>query len=275
MTTTNHLVTRDDPALVRVDPQALIAQAIERGAGIETLERLVALAKEVKADLARDRWYAAMATFQRTCPPIKKTKTVRTRQYSYTYAPLDEILSTVQPVLGSVGLSVSWKVKTITETEVSVSCVIAHEMGHTEESGDFVIPIKLGQLEGSGPNAAQRVGVALSYAKRYALLGVIGLAPEDDDDAERAEAPFSGLPPVDPGHREGPPARPEEATGNAPAEWEVIANDYIAVFDQSQTRDEAEEWRLRWTKIKHTLPEAAQAPVAEALARARARLRTA
>lgn len=261
MTTNTALDPRPEAgALVRVDPQALIAQAIERGAGIETLERLVALAKEVKADLARDRWYAAMATFQRQVPPIKKTKTVRTRQYSYTYAPLDEILSTVQPVLGSVGLSVSWKVARITETEVAVACVIAHELGHVEESGEFVIPIKLGQLEGSGPNAAQRVGVALAYAKRYALLGVIGLAPEDDDDAASAEAPGNG-----------PTAGPN---GEIPATWEVVTNDYIACFDQAQTREEAEEWRLRWTRIKHTIPEDARATVDAAIQRARARLRT-
>ena len=167
--------------IVRLDVQALIAQAIESKSGIETLERLVALALDVKAEQAREAWYASMAEFQRRCPPIKKTKRVNAGPYSYSYAPLDEILTTIQPVMGEVGLSVSWKTTEIGE-KVSVACIIAHELGHTQESGAFIIPISSAQ-EQRGPNAAQRVGIAISYAKRYSLLGIIGLAPEDDDDA--------------------------------------------------------------------------------------------
>lgn len=37
-----------------------------------------------------------------------------------------------------------------------------------------------------GASGPQRVGIALTYAKRYALLSIIGLSPEDDPDA-RAE----------------------------------------------------------------------------------------
>jgi hypothetical protein len=201
---TTEIATREDIQIVRLDPQALIAQAIEKGSGMDTLERLVALAKDVHAEVARERWYAAMADFQRRCPPIKKTKTARTRTYSYTYAPLDEILATIQPIMGEVGLSVAWKTKEIGE-KVSVACRIAHELGHVEESGDFVIPINLGQTDGIGANPAQRVGIAISYAKRYSLLGIIGMAPEDDDDAEGAEGP--GRP--GPGDGEAPPVRQE------------------------------------------------------------------
>ena len=166
--------------IVRLDVQALIAQAIESKSGIETLERLVALALDVKAEQAREAWYASMAEFQRRCPPIKKTKRVNAGPYSYSYAPLDEILSTIQPVMGEVGLSVSWVTKEIGE-KVSVACRIAHELGHVEDSGAFVIPIMLTQ-EGRGANAAQRVGIARTYACRYSLLGILALAPEDDKD---------------------------------------------------------------------------------------------
>ncbi len=51
--TTTEMATREDFQIARLDPQALIAQAIEKGAGMDTLERLVALAKEVRAELAR------------------------------------------------------------------------------------------------------------------------------------------------------------------------------------------------------------------------------
>ena len=185
---TEQLATRDDIEIVRLDPQALIAQAIEKGSGMDTLERLVALAKEVNAERARGAWYAAMAEFQRRCPAIKKTGRADIRSakgsYSYRYAPLDEITSTIQPVMGELGLSLSWRSR-VEPAQVIVSCRISHVLGHHEESGDIAIPIVQG--DGTGATPPQRVGIATTYAKRYSLLGIIGMAPEDDDDGAHAE----------------------------------------------------------------------------------------
>ena len=172
---------------MRLDPQALIVKAIEAGAGIDTMERLVALAKDVREVQAREAWYSAMAEFQRTCPPIKKTATanITTRTgpgYSYHYAPLDEIMGVIQPEMGPLGLSVSWRSR-FEPGQVIVSCRVSHTLGHHEESGDIAMPVVQGD-GASGANPAQRVGIAATYAKRYSLLGIIGMAPEDDDDAQ-------------------------------------------------------------------------------------------
>ena len=183
---------RQTTALARLDPQALIAAAIDKGAGIDTLERLVALAERVRIVQAKEAYYAAMAAFQQECPSIKKTarakiKTARA-EYSYSYAPLGDIMPIVLPVLGKHGLSVSWKTPRFEQgerpdqTAVVISCVVTHELGHQEDSGEIRLPISLAEPE-RGANPSQRVGMALTYAKRYALLGVLGLAPEDDDDA--------------------------------------------------------------------------------------------
>lgn len=172
-------------AVARLDPQELLTKAIETGAGIETLERLVALAKDVREVQAREAWHHAMADFQRRCPIIKRTEMARIRtaraEYTYWYAPLDDIMAIARPLLGDLGLSVSWRSK-VQEGHVVVTCRIAHVLGHAEESGEVAMPISVG--EGSGANAAQRVGIATTYAKRYSLLGIAGLAPEHDDDAE-------------------------------------------------------------------------------------------
>lgn len=176
---------RETTSLARLDPQALIAKAIETGAGIETMERLVALAKEVRAVQAREAWYEAMAEFQRQCPAIKKTKraSIQTARasYSYTYAPLDEILAVIQPVMGTLGLSVSWRHGAVGD-KITATCRISHTLGHHEESGEVSMPVIIADAE-RGANPMQRIGIATTYAKRYALLGIIGMAPEDDDDA--------------------------------------------------------------------------------------------
>lgn len=188
-----------ESALARLDPQALITRAIESGTGIDVMERLVALAKDVREVQAREAWYEAMAEFQRRCPTVKKTTTakIQTRggaSYSYRYAPLDEILSVAQPVMGELGLSASWRSK-IEPDRVIVACRISHTLGHHEESGDIAMPIV--STDGAGANPAQRVGIALTYAKRYALLGILGLAPEDDDDGGGASGRPAAPQPAD------------------------------------------------------------------------------
>lgn len=217
-----NLRERVETALVRtrLDPQALIAVAIEKGAGIETLERLVQLAKDVREITAREAWHEAMAEFQRKCPSILKTKTARIQTrtggtYSYAYAPLDEILGTIQPVMGELGLSVSWRSR-VEQGAVVANCWIAHKLGHHEESGDVVMPF---QNDGR-MNPAQVVGSASTYAKRYALLAIIGMAPEDDDDAgstvpgesgktpERHHTPIPASEIGDPGRPMGDPDAP-------------------------------------------------------------------
>ena len=211
MAATPELVTTTT-ALARLDPQALILKAIESGAAIETIERLTALAKDIREVHAREAWYQAMAEFQRACPSIKKTKRakIRTRSgpgYEYSFAPLDEIMSTIQPVMGPLGLSVSWRTVRLDPAQVIVVCRVSHNLGHHEESGEIAMPVVAGGDDNAGANAMQRVGIAATYAKRYALLGIIGMAPEDDDDGHTGDA--------------GAGEAPGETTGAAISEGQV------------------------------------------------------
>jgi ERF superfamily len=177
-------------ALMQLNAQSLISQALSSNAAIETIEKLVSLAKDVRAVQAREAWHRAMADFQKLCPPIQKTKTatITTRaggRYSYSYAPLEEILRVVRPVMAPLGLSISWRSGKVDGTSVSVICQVSHTLTHSEDSGVVVVPIAAGD-DGRGANPSQRVASALTYAKRYSLLGILGLAPEEDDDAAGA-----------------------------------------------------------------------------------------
>ena len=199
-------------ALASLEPQALIEVALTHSATVETMERLFALAKDVQAARARSAWYAAMALFQRDCPRIKKNATAKIQttgggSYSYTYATLDEIMGIASPVMGGLGLSVSYRMK-YEGNRVIAAARVSHEMGHHEESGEVSIPIQAGSM---GANDAQRVGIASSYAKRYALLAIIGLAPENDDD----DAASGGGPQVEQPRRasETQPAPPQVQAG--------------------------------------------------------------
>lgn len=175
------------PAIRTVDPQTLIASALDKGASVETVERLVALAERMEAMQAKSAYHAAVSAFQAACPEITKDSDakIRTRaghEFTYSFASLPTILSAVRPVLGKHGLSVSWR-HAMTQTHVTTECLVTHEFGHVGSSGEIVIPIEQGTEGGSGASPAQRVGIATTYGERYALKAVLGLAPEDDDDA--------------------------------------------------------------------------------------------
>lgn len=202
-----------ETALALVDPQQLIMKALDKGVDVETMERLVALAKDVRATQSKEAFHDAMARFREKCPPIYKTRRAKMKNYSYTFSPLDEICSTVDPILGELGLSYRWSTPTITSEHVQVECIVTHRLGHSESSGVLEMPVMsaVQRQEGGegGANAMQRVGISLTYAKRYTMLGILGVAPEDDEDGR---APESG---DEAGERSG--------GGNGQATGEVIS----------------------------------------------------
>lgn len=177
------MTNKENEALARIDPQALISAAIQKSAPIETLERLVALAKEVKTWTAKEAYHQAISDFQRDCPTIKKTATAsiptQAGTLEFSYAPLDEICAAITPVLSKYGLSYSWRQAKATQPNaVAVTCRISHSLGHSEESEATEIPYR----SGGNLNPGMAVGSALSYAKRYALCGMLGIAPQGEDD---------------------------------------------------------------------------------------------
>jgi hypothetical protein len=140
-----------------------------------------------------------MALFQRNDLTIHKTKTGTVAgKFSYTYAPLEEFMNAVRGKLAENGLSVSWRTPRTEDTKVVRVCRVSHALGHFEESGEVVIPIG-GADDRSGASAAQRVGIAITYAERYSLKDILGLSPEDDDDAQGPDRP-----------------KPEDAHGTVP-----------------------------------------------------------
>jgi hypothetical protein len=188
------MVKKADTAIaLRMDPGELLNKAIESNAGIETLERLLDLAKDVRRETARAAWHESMVAFQADVPDITKDRIakVRTRsggEYSYKYAPLDHIMSVIKPVLSKHSFSVTFSTS-VGGNIVMAACRVAHSLGHVEVC-EFSVPVDTG----SSMNVAQQVASALTYARRYALVSALGLAPEDDDDGASVGASNGSMP---------------------------------------------------------------------------------
>lgn len=168
------VVSKDDTNVA-----SFIQKAIETKAPVETLERLFALQKEVNAEHAKSAFVEALTAFQGECPVIEKKKRVLNkdgRTVRYHYAPIDSIAQQIKEPLAKNHLSYSWDVEH-KDKHMIVTCKLTHRDGHHETS-TFEIPI----VESEGyMTMPQKYASAQTYAKRYTLLNVLGIATADED----------------------------------------------------------------------------------------------
>jgi hypothetical protein len=106
----------------------------------------------------------------------------RERDRTFRYAPLSSGLDIVRKSLGR------HEIATIQSTEIDkeagllrLTTILAHSSGEWVSSEWPVCPI-------TDIASAQRMGAALTYARRYALFTLVGIAGEDDLDAPDLDA---------------------------------------------------------------------------------------
>jgi hypothetical protein len=127
-------------------------------------------------------------------PEKSHTATIRTgrlgeRERSFRYAPLSSGLDIVRKTLGQHEIA-TLQTTAIDQTAgmVNLTTTLAHASGEWIASDWPVCPI----AETANP---QRMGAALTYARRYALFTLVGIAGEDDLDAPDicVPAPMTGV----------------------------------------------------------------------------------
>jgi len=129
-------------------------------------------------DMERQAAYAtALATFQTEIPNVSKNQKAQIESdkgsFSYTYAALTDITAQVLPLLAKLGLS--WSAKpTLSEAGFVLAYSLRHTAGHVE-TGEYPLP-------DPSRTPARQLGSAITYARRYCLTAVTGVAPGGDDD---------------------------------------------------------------------------------------------
>ncbi len=98
--------------------------------------------------------------------------------YAYRYADLASVIAATRPALAANGIAVVCAAETV-ERGVEVSTRLIHA------SGEWIESARLWMACDARP---QNVGSAITYARRYQLLALLGLAPEDDDAATAQES---------------------------------------------------------------------------------------
>lgn len=105
-----------------------------------------------------------------------KDNTADAGKYKYSYADLAAVYDACKGPLTKHGISILQSPST-NQAGVSVTTMLIHSSGEWVSSTLTI---------GCNKNDAQGIGSAISYARRYSLSAMVGLAPEDDDDANAA-----------------------------------------------------------------------------------------
>lgn len=131
--------------------------------------------------------FGALCVMQGTMTSPKRTKDAKVEgetaggrkyEYTYKYAPLEEIISAVQRPMADAGLAYRQFLAS-REGQWVMRTVIAHRSG---EWFGCDYPIFWNQKKGM-----QGFASGVTYARRYGLMLALGIAAEDDDDANVAD----------------------------------------------------------------------------------------
>jgi len=101
------------------------------------------------------------------------------------YAPLPEVMQTAQPLLAKHKLAVLLPLTNL-NGQSAIKTIIIHESGEIMEFDP--LPLILSKQD------AQGQGSAITYARRYAIMSVLGMVADDDDDGNAASGQSRYIP---------------------------------------------------------------------------------
>lgn len=174
-----------------VEPQSdfdkILALAENPNVPVERIEQVIGLFQKVEAIKSRQAFEAALADAKAEIPQIVKDRLVSygegTKKTTYKHEDLAGIAKQIDPILSKHGLSYRWRTTSKLNEPVTVTCILAHRGGYSEEN-----TLSAGRDESGGKNAIQAIGSSLTYLQRYTLKGALGLAAAHDDDGKAVGA---------------------------------------------------------------------------------------
>src|SRR5262249_39227685 len=110
-----------------------------------------------------------------TAEVVGKTKDGKPYKYSYGYLSLQALLEAVLPILNENGLALTHVPILNADGRQVLRTSLLHKSGESITSESPLIV--------TGSETPQGWGGAVTYARRYALTALLGIAPDEDDDA--------------------------------------------------------------------------------------------
>lgn len=160
----------------------MIERAVQSGASIEIITKLMDLQERHEKNQARRAFDEAISLAKAEIKPITKNAKGHNEK---RYANFAAYAKEVDPIIARHGLS--YRFRTVQTDRISVTCILSHRAGHSEEN------TLSGPADTTGSkNAIQAIGSTLTYLSRYSLIQALGLAAADDDDGRQGGGAVSG-----------------------------------------------------------------------------------
>lgn len=172
-------------------PSHLLAMAVQQGADLDKLEKLMALQERYEANEARKAFTAAMTGFRSEKVDIYKVKNVSFSGTSYNHAELSDVTQAINPALAKHHLSFRWDVQQEGQ-QITVACILTHIDGHSERITMSGPPDDSGKK-----NRIQQIASTVTYLQRYTLLAITGMSTKGMDDDGRGYDEEPEAPAVD------------------------------------------------------------------------------
>lgn len=168
-----------------------LIESVQRGETtpqtVEVLKGMMDLYERTEARQAEKNFASALVALQGETIRVQATKAVDVKNGipRYRFAPYEEIMAIVQPILTRHGFSITFDT-TIEGDRMTSICTMTHSSGHSRTNRfavRFTTP--------PGSSAAQGDMATKSYAKRGALCDALNISIDHDDDARMVGAPIT------------------------------------------------------------------------------------
>lgn len=165
---------------------------------------------------------AALVKAQGELPTILKDKMAQGERFSYAYVGLESVMPEALAILGKHGLAVTQTPGTSDDGGSNLTTTLLHT------SGEWLTDTQPLLLVKSDP---QGQGSAITYARRYGLMSMIGLVAEEDDDGKAASPKRAARKPAAKAQAakpaNGKATTPKRAPATQPAGEEI--NGYVEI----------------------------------------------
>jgi len=124
--------------------------------------------------------YESLLNFQKQLPDIKKDKTAGMGKFQYKYCSLENLISSIQPVLHANGLIL---IQPQGYNDHGQTLLVTRLI-HVESGEEIKSEMPLFLPENMGPKPQFAWGGGLTYGRRYAIKMLLGIEPDMDTNTE-------------------------------------------------------------------------------------------
>lgn len=181
--------------------------------------------KRGKQSTAPDSLWEAFTAAQEQFGPLIKNKV---GAHKASYAPLDSVLEMVRPILNEHGLALT-QPTAIEDGTLVVRTIVVHKA--TKEMHECAYPAGALSLQ------HQQLGAGVTYARRYSLLSLLGIFPENEDDDGSSAGTAGGS--RTPSH---PPAGQQPPINASQAKKADVWPRFVEKLRSFTDLDELERW---------------------------------